>query len=106
MLEKIKIFQQAGIYLLTAAGLIYSAYGILRIADRGIESLQIEHILFDWPVLFVFISVPLLMIGAFISLGNKQKAAHIAFWGAIFGWGYVILAAFAGEQTQNERRFV
>lgn len=96
MLEKIKLFQQAGLYLLTAAGLIYSAYGALGVADRGIERLRIEHIFFEWPVLFIFISVPMLMISAFISLSNRQRAAQFAFWGAIFGWVYIILTACAG----------
>jgi hypothetical protein len=38
----------------------------------------------------------MLIISAFISLSNRQRAAKIAFWGAIFGWGYIILTACAG----------
>jgi hypothetical protein len=94
--EKIKTFQQAGLYLLTAAGLTYSAYQLLRISAGGIENLQIEDILFYKYVLFVFVSAPMLIVSAFISLGNRQKAAKIAFWGAIFGWVYIILSACAG----------
>ncbi len=110
MLEKyhcsIKQFLPAGLYLLAAAALIYSVYGSLWISLDGIKALQIENLLFTWQVLFAFVSVPLLTIGAFLSFGNRQRGAKVAFWGAMFGWVYVLLIACAGFLIMSVLAFI
>jgi hypothetical protein len=83
-----------------------SVYGSLWISLGGIKALQTENILFNWQVLFALVSVSLLTISAFISFSNRQKGAKLAFWGVMFGWGYVILMACAGFFIMSVLAFI
>lgn len=94
--QAIQKFSQFTLYIITAGTMMYSGYGRLDFVARGIENLQFNHILAAWPVLFLFISIPLLVTSAFIGLGTPRRAAQIAFIGAILGWGYFIPSLCGG----------
>jgi len=83
--------KQGLLYLVTVVAITYSAYNHLDFAARGIENLDGSVLHAAWPVFFLFISIPVLLLSAFLALVDPVRSARTALVGASLAWGYFVI---------------